>query len=419
MKNTAVPFSLKLPFYRRGFLLFFALIALQSSFSQDSLLIEALKKNTHHLNVKNDRFSGKGAEVVRKAMKGQQFLLVGEQHGIQEVGEFTKALFLEGNPRGFDYLCVETDPFIAQKLEALVKEDRTKLEAFCKEFPLAIPFYNNKEDFDFLYKAVKNSKGEGPILWGVDQVFAAAPRYMFARLAEIAPNKKAKELAEQYLEQGKKGFDAFLKTQDQSKSLISTLGEDDYKKLFAVFGKEEEKESTQILKGIQKTQEIYGYWFAGRQYDNNSVRVKLMKKQFMDYYRAAQQHTPHPKVVFKFGSTHTYKGLSYYDQLDLGNMIHELADMNGNSSLHISVMGLKGKAAGGFGGTQEFDNTKNINPLILEAVQARSNGTDWLLVDLKSMRHQFNKRQIAPLRDIAFNYDFLVIVPEAKALSTF
>lgn len=408
-----------IPICKKFSILFCFLLLTGITFSQDSLLVEALKKNTYLIKVLNDRFSGEGAPVLRKAMEDQQFLLVGEQHGIQEVGEFTKALFLEGQPQGFDYLCIETDPFIAEKLEALVKDDLAALKSFCKEFPMAIPFYNNEEDFDFLQKAIKNSNGEGPILWGVDQVFAAAPRYLFARLAEIAPNKEAKTLAEQYLRQGKEGFEAFLKTQDQSKSLMATLGPEDYKKLFAVFGKKEQSESTQILKGIQKTQEIYGYWFAGRQFDNNSVRAKLMKKQFMDYYRAAQKHTPIPKVVFKFGATHTYKGLSYYDQLDLGNMVHELAAMNGNSSLHISVMGWKGTAVAGLGGSQQFDNSEQFNPLIIEAIKARSNGTDWLLVDLKSIRHQFNKRKIAPLRDIVFSYDFLVIVPEAKPLSTF
>ncbi len=380
----------------------------------------ALKKNIYSISIENDRFAGDGANILQKAIQGQQFLLVGEQHGIQEVGAFTKALFLEGVPHGFEYLCFETDPFIAQKLENLVNEGLESLQAFSKELPLTIPFYNNVEDFDFLDKVLKNSQAKGSIFWGVDQVFAAAPRYLFSRLAEIAPNQEAKTLAEQYLQTGIEGFNAFIQTQDQSKSLMSLLRPEDFKKLFAAFGSEEKQESTRILKGIQKTQEIYGYYFAGKQYDNNSVRAKLMKKQFMDYYRNAQKHTPEPKVVFKFGSTHTYKGLSYYDQLDLGNMVYELAAMNGNSALYVSVLGLKGETSSGFAGKQAFDNSKNINPLILEAIQERANASkEWLLIDLKTIRHQFSKRKIAPLRDIVFNYDFLVIVPEAKPVSTF
>lgn len=401
------------------FLTFILLLQIAFVTAQDSLLIEAIKANTYTLNVSGDKFTGTGAAVIEEAVKTPQFLLVGEQHGIQAVGQFTKALFLAGAPHGFEYFCFETDPFVAAKLEELVSQDLDALKAFSKELPLTIPFYNNVEDFDMFQKILQASDAESPVFWGIDQVFVAAPRFLFTKLVAIAPNEEAKQLASDYLEQGKQGADHFFKTGDQSKSLMSTLKPADFEKLYAAFGDTPDLESTEILKGIQKTQEIYGYYYQGKQYDNNRSRIYWMKQQFMEYYRNAAKDDKQPKVVFKFGATHTYRGLSFYDQFDIGNLASELAEMNGSHSLHFYVAGIKGKTAGFLGPDQEFDNTDNLNELLREAVQDRFEQEDWILVDMRPLRHQFNSRKIKPIRDIVYSYDFWVLVPNAKPLTTF
>ncbi len=117
-------------------------------------------------------------------MQSQQFLLVGEKHGIVEVGTFTNALLKAAHPLGFQYFCIETDPFIAKKLEQLVGEGKSALDQFVRTFPLAIPFYDNVEDFQMLSTALQPDTESVPKLWGVDQVFAAAPHYLFQRPAK-------------------------------------------------------------------------------------------------------------------------------------------------------------------------------------------------------------------------------------------
>lgn len=62
--------------------------------------------------------------------------MIVEQHGIVEVGQFTRVLFNESKPLGFNYFCLETDPFIAQKLEALTRSGLAALQTFNREFPL-------------------------------------------------------------------------------------------------------------------------------------------------------------------------------------------------------------------------------------------------------------------------------------------
>ncbi|MCB0684196.1 MAG: hypothetical protein KDC32_25310, partial [Saprospiraceae bacterium] len=115
------------------------------------------------LQVKGDFFTGPGAAVIQEAIADQQFLLVGEQHGIAEVGQFTKALYLAAQSYGFQYLCIETDPFIAAKLERLMEGDLAAYRDFCAKFPFTIPFYNNEGDFEFLQRVATSSKGRKPV----------------------------------------------------------------------------------------------------------------------------------------------------------------------------------------------------------------------------------------------------------------
>lgn len=390
-----------------------------STKAQDSLLIEAIKTNTYTLTVDQGQFKGSGAKPLQEALEGKQFLLVGEQHGIVEVGAFTRALYTAAQPQGFNYFCIETDPFIAKKLEQLVGDGQAALGAFTKEFPLSIPFYDNPEDFALLQTALQSNAAKDPVFWGIDQVFAAAPRYLFQRLTEIAPNQAAKDMATAYFQQGIDGFNKVMKTGDFTQMLLMQLTPEDFEKLHQAFGRDSASEGVRIIEGLAKTKEIYDTWYAGQYYQNNLIRSKLMKKQFMDYYQKAATKTPHPKVIFKFGATHTYRGLSYYQIFDIGNLAAELAAMNGLESLHIHFSGLQGKASSGLQGTQSFDAKKEVNPIIWEAIKEKAEAADWIMVDMRPLREQFGRKTLKPLKSEVFNYDFWIFVPQATAVSRF
>ena len=350
--------------------------------AQDSLLVATIRQHTYNLSLSEQSFSGDGVAVLQEAMKAPQFLLVGEQHGIVEVGAFTNALLKAARPLGFEYFCIETDPFIAKKLEQLVGEGKPALEEFVKAFPLAIPFYDNHEDVPMLSSALAAGKGPVPRFWGVDQVFAAAPRYLFHRLTEIAPDAQAKALAADYLQKGREGLQAVMKSGDFNQMILNKLEDKDFEQMLTAFGDDPQSESTQIIRGMMKTKEIYAAWYAGKYHQNNLIRSKLMKKQFMAYYRQAEQLNPRPKVVFKFGATHTYRGLSYYHIFDLGNLAAEIAAMNEMESLHIHFSGIKGKANSSLQGIQNFDSQEDIAPEIWAAIADRAEGKDWIMIDM-------------------------------------
>ena len=317
----------------------------------------------------------------------------------------------------FQYLAIETDPFMATEIETMAQGNVDEVKALASKFPFAIPFYNNTDDFSMLETIKQKSKAK-TTFWGIDQVFAAAPRYLFEQLSQMTDDKNAKAVAQSYLEKATAGFNEAIQTGQMNKAIMNTLTPEDFKQLYAAFPDKNSK-AYQMVKGIEESQEIYLYWFGGQYYNNNNVRGKLMKRQFMDYYRAAQEEEKMPKVVFKFGANHMERGLTPTNIFDIGNMAAEMAAMNGKESLHIKFTGAKGNSFNSLAGPQEFDATENWPELIKEALNDKLDTENWLLVDLRPLRHQRLKGITPDLKRLIFNFDLWVIPTTAHPVSAF
>ncbi|MEM7375320.1 MAG: hypothetical protein AAF587_42385 [Bacteroidota bacterium] len=391
-----------------------------NGYGQDSTLVAHLQDQLYYLYIEDDALAGDAAKLLGAAIRGHQFILIGEQHGIVEVGQFTRALFKEAAANGFGYLAIETDPFIAQKLESLVDEDIDKLKNFNQELPYSIPFYLNEEDFAFLHTAKTKSKAKEQVFWGLDHVGGAAPRYLMTQLAANAPNEEARLLAESYLETGKTGILEFVQKMNFQAALMWQLTDEDYQKLYDAFGTDPASEAYQMISGIRKAKEIYSHWFEGRGYDNNYVRSQLMKENFTNYYRAAYERDgKEPQVVFKFGAYHMYRGLTPTRIYDIGNTVSEWANVNGKQSLHIYVQGIKGVANSFLGGNQAFDNTDDIDPSILAALGDRVTGSKLTLIDFRPLRKLRLKGLNPEFKNLMFAFDMMILVSEAKAVTVF
>ncbi|MFN3556219.1 MAG: hypothetical protein ACK4VN_09680 [Bacteroidales bacterium] len=383
----------------------------------DSILIKELQAQMHLLRVEEGLLKG-GSGLV-EALIGAQFVLIGEQHGIREVPDFSGALFREAQKAGFSYLCIETDPFMASRLEQLARNGKSAFQTFNQAFPMSVPFYNWVEEFQFLEQSLAQLTDGKPRLWGIDQVFMAAPRYLFSRLAELAHDEQSRHTAKEYLDRARQAFDEVIQTGDPGKLIMVALSPHDYQKLKMAFADNPQQETHRIISGIQKSQDIYMLWFQGKQYENNRNRSRWMKSKFMEYYREAVRSEEMPRVLLKFGSGHMSRGLSKFEQYDIGNMVSELAEINGSYSLHINVVGLRGMAAQAFGPPQAFDRTASMPAVLLKALEGKTDGDNWILLDMRPLRSRVNPALLHPIRDMVFGFDFYVFVPRATPVNSF
>lgn len=395
------------------------LLNIGSLVAQDSLLIETINTNTYNLKIENNRLSGSGMPVIQQAIDESQFLLVGEEHGMREVSAFTSVLFHEATAHGYEHLCIETDPHAASNLEKLAKKGNDAMVSFLNEYPNSIPFYYAKEEFLMLQQVVGHFNQKDSVIWGVDQVYMTMPRYLFKLLEQEAQNENAKRVASEYFNRAVKQYGIYEETKNPKELMMVVLNDADFEKLYDAFGSSISAKAKKILGDIQATQKIYMHWMKGEPYLNNRVRSQLMKKQFMEYYKQTGSKGDLPKVVLKFGANHTYRGFSPPNQLDLGNMVYELAEMNGSQAVSFHLNAIKGQAQGFTGEARSFDYSENLNPIIKQVLENKIKEDSWLLIDMRPLRSILKKDELEKIEELVFSYDFWIYIPEALPLTKF
>jgi len=386
-------------------------------FSQDSLLLKTFEENSYQLEIKNQELSGSSLPIILKAIKESQFLMIGEQHGIKEVAEFATALSKKSFEEGFEFLCVETDPYVAEKLESLATIDMDYINSFVQQFPFAVPFYDTKEEFELIRKFTSATNNADENIWGIDQMYMGSPRFAFNILSEEAKNDKSQSLIAEYVEAAKSQFNSFLKSNNPLQLPMMQLKDSDFERLAKQFNTNSDTKVTQLITDLQTSQEIYQHVFSGENYWNNYKRSKLMKRQFMDYYNRTTAQDKIPKVILKFGAVHTSKGLSPVHLYDLGNMVSELAEMNGSKAANFKITAVKGESLDYTGAINTFNNSKNLIPEIKKLYEENDDNKKWIFIDLKSIRSELPHAEIEKIKDFVFTYDYWIIIPQANPLT--
>ncbi|MEM9363208.1 MAG: hypothetical protein AAGA43_11260 [Bacteroidota bacterium] len=356
-------------------------------------------------------------EFIDTISENNQFILIGEQHGIKEVGTFTNTIFDLVHKDGFTTLCIETDALAAQKIFEMAssKEPLKTAKALHQKFPFAIPFYNNVSDYDLFLNVI--SKGGN--IWGIDQTFMAQFRLNFEHLSSNTPNQSLKKMTAELKEKAIRAYKNSVCNKSFGDLFISQYTETLHDSLLATKPNSEEIE---ILAQFKKTQEIYGYYYSKEYYNNNNVRGKLMKSNFTTYYKEALKTNTTPKVIFKLGATHATRGLSMMQIYDVSNYVSELAVFNNMRSLHFMVAGLNGTVLEGNPFSEnpihEFDNTKQLPKELQELVTEFDK--KYTIVHLEPLREKSYGKQFSEgLKTFIFNYDVLVLVNNAEALEPF
>lgn len=378
--------------------------------SQDTPLFQDLSITVDDLHAKAF------ADFLRPHLENSQFVMVGEQHFIQEAGIATKAIYELAEDYDYHTLCIENDDLMVQQITELAgaEDPLQAARTFHQRFPVTVAFYENEEDYDLLSHVVKS----GGLLWGIDQTLMSQFRFNFSYLIEQSENEALVKRLEVLLDTATQAYETAIADNNFLAVYYFKYDEATHKELMALAQTPEERE---IIFQLGKTKEIYDYNFNRQYYLNNEVRGQLMKSNFMRYYRAAAEETPLPKVVFKLGAYHTYRGLTPTRIYDISNLVSELAIMNGQESLHIRVLGVSGQQAVGFPFAPEpiieFDNTENFPPEIRDWL-AGLDDKKYAVLNLAPLRAKAREYS-EELRDFMFAHDILILARDAQPVTTF
>ncbi|MEO0571497.1 MAG: hypothetical protein AAF039_07300 [Bacteroidota bacterium] len=356
-------------------------------------------------------------EFMTDVTLNNQFILIGEQHGIKEVGTFTNAIFNLVHKDGFNTLCIETDALAAKKIQEIAssKAPIPAAKALSQKFPLSIPFYNNATDYELFTNVVAN----GGQIWGIDQTFMAQFRLNFDYLEQFTNSGPLKEKLVPLKQKAITAYEESMATKDFSKMFWRSYDEAIHKELLVLSTNPQEQE---ILHQLWKTKEIYGYNSSKQYYKNNNVRGQLMKANFNAYYKEALKQNEVPKAIFKLGATHATRGLSMTNIYDISNYVAELAAFENKKSLHFMVAGVTGTAMVGNPFAENpiapFDNTKQLPKELQELLPLFNK--KYTLIHLATLRESaYGKKYSEAMKTFIFNFDILVLVKNAEALEGF
>lgn len=375
-------------------------------------LLPALVEHTRHVGgVENGRLTGDAAEFLRVLSADAQFVLIGEDHGNAGIAQFVEAYWRDLNASGYRYAAIETDPWIANALERELRAGgveawRTYLTT--RGSATAAPFFTWAPEADLALTITQTTPAGGePNLWGLDQVFIGATYWFLNDIAQGARDPQARTLA------------AALATEAQgSLDFLARVETARLTELRAALNGRRDRDYAALVDAMIASQAIYRPFTGGggEPYLANAARENLMKRLFLERYRAAERadRAP-PRVMFKFGSNHMYRGATPTHVQGLGGFVSEFAVQNGTSALAVYV----GCGPGGVVGT--FDNP-NV-PCALGFNENWSflapyvDPTQVTVFDLRAWKLRPRRWQhlSADMRQLIDTYDVLVFPPAAPA----
>lgn len=382
----------------------------------DSALLAALRQNRHTLSATADgRLEGPGARVLLDAGRESQFFLIGEEHGIAQVPQLAAGLFRGLAPAGYRYLAVETGDAVAAAMNRAAVGGDTAMASFVDRYWPGVPFYTLREESQLLVAAVRAAGGRTDVLWGLDYDIMG-DRYALRRLREIAPNAAARAAADRVLATADSMLRESVRTQNLGGIMMFAAPDSAFAPLRRAYAPAPGSEADRILEELEATLRVNALQGARRYHEANVTRGGVMKTRFMRRYReAVAAGDALPRVMLKFGSNHAIRGHSFVGFFDLGNAVHELAELNGGRA--FGLMALAGR------GTQQAGMDPKTFNYVARPVQEDgwesplyqlADPGAWTLYDLRPLRRPLAARRLGTvdptLARVINGFDALVVL---------
>jgi hypothetical protein len=391
-----------------GYCLFFWLLLLGQTlpgYAQDSTLTRLVRQHQFALTTDGSHFSGPGWDRLRAATQKSQFVLIGEEHGLAQIPAFTAAVAAIFNPTGF---VAEVDPYVAQTLTRLAAQPGLPV-AYERQYPEALCFYDLQEEFEL----VRRLRSQQVRLVGLDQVFGSTTAPFYQQLAGLVKSPATKAYLLRQAGRYQRQQQAFERAgqnewvmEKQSPATVDSL---------LTLTQTESPAARHMAQDYAASYAIY-------KSQSHQQRLNLMKRNLLQEFPADK---PAPRLLFKLGANHAARGLSpasFGEFYDVGNLVQNLADTQGQQSLHVCIIGRQGTQSVGTNAYFPTKNTISYSAADKEKYHvflSQVTGSDWLVVDLRPARRALTTGKLlvsnVSLQRTILGYDYLLVIPETTA----
>ena len=319
-----------------------------------------------------------------------------------------------------DSYAVEAGPYAAAYVNGLLKDSQRASHMRDREraYPANMAFLNDEQENDLAASCAASSQTKEFILWGLDQEFEGASAILLQQM-NAEPNGRVSAAAiRSAMEKDKLAEARARLTGDGTQLFITSASDDDVTELQTAMNKDGTAVSQSVMREFVASRRIYRLNLSDSP-GSNSERASLLKKHFLERYRALQRNTSNPRILLKFGDNHMWKGFNDTHQLDLGNFVAELASVEHSTSLHIQVLAARGtlaefdgyakpmkKAPFVLAETPEYEWLKPVVEMLPDKQTDHS-----IVVDLRKLRFR-NIAMTGEWERLVYGYDLLVMIPE-------
>jgi hypothetical protein len=395
------------------YLVIVSLCFLVEANAQDSLSTEIVKRFSYVLQFEDGKLKGAGWDSLRSEMAKSQFVLIGENHSSPKLSELMTSMLPEAKKLGFHHFITETGPIASSKLKQLYDSEvntfQQKLHDFATTYKLSMgsppaEFIVMKKDAA-MYKAAIDA---GVNIQGIDREYYSSSKYLFAELKNFCLTKELIALFEKANTKLNEYQADDIKNKSTSAHILKCQSDADIQ-LFLNKISTVSDGAKEIVTQIRKCYEVYGLYANKRYRKSEDVRVANYKKNFGNYYYKNQNSQRPFKAFIKMGNIHTGKGVNDNGYWDIGNMIYQLAAMNGTRSLHIENMR-----------RYRLDENGDVLDFLNEGYEVYPNlinqadKSNWVIVNLNSLYRHIILNKIKVNRhemEIIKNSDWLLLTP--------
>lgn len=364
------------------------------------------------LRLEGGELTGAGAELLRREIAQSRFVIIGEDHGTTEIPAFVKAICAIVGPDRLSGYAVESGPIAVAALTPMLRaQDRAERVAqFARTYPNTVAFLDIAEDNKTAASCAKASKRRDFQFIGVDQEFIGSGLFLLDRILATKIRGEARRAVQELRDREAAAVLAARASGDPSKLLMLSATPAELDQVETVLNRGRNTEAKRIFAALRKSRAIY----VAPGNRSNTLRANLLKQNF------AAAMPSSGTIVGRFGALHVYKGFNPLQNLDLGNFVAEQAEREGSRSLHIAILGVRGRHATFAGFARPFaasDYVMAEQGLLrwFAGAASRQLPGGWTLFDLRTLRHS-KITGIEPEWQRAINgIDLLIVIPETTA----
>lgn len=390
-----------------------------------SALADILAANHYPLNLVDGRLHGTGIEFLAREAGAHSFFLVGEEHGIGDILDFTTALFYLIQPAGYRAYVSEIGPHSAAHVNRLLgaANPLAAFRAYYARYPFSIPFAWFEEEIRLLRAVAAVDPGAPAAVLGIDQEFIFSPQLHLETLRSACSDPRLAGSLSTWLAGEQDGIRAMYSGQSPD-SLAAFMNQplpEEWTALRQHFTTRPNPAALKLLDALEASHAIYMHYKHERYYLNNYDRSVLMRRYFYRAYQDQIATQPATRFLIKLGANHVERGHSAMGIQDIGNFIAELGYMTDSPSFHLLVLAV--------GGTQnawlpflpaEYKAAPlaaNPNPAYEPVIRAADSQPGWSLFDLRPLRPRQNAwgKDNPGFKKLLLGYDAVLVMKDVHA----